>query len=229
MLLFLAPQVKGQFFNPYQHDYQGWDGNNIKRSPIRAFLNKFSLTVSTGYGRTFYSHDLSSNVLETPNGPVIVGNYSITPDSVHYTGIINWLNAPEVVQGAARFDTTYQLLSRDSAAIGYSGIGNSLPLRLTLTFDINRFRIGGGFIYELHSVKPLQPLEIGKMPYQPNFGSTSFKRFFFTMSSEIYNLKGWMYNLDIEIGKVIYGKTYDKTALQNGVYFNLGVPIEYEF
>ncbi|MDZ7605900.1 MAG: hypothetical protein U5K79_10020 [Cyclobacteriaceae bacterium] len=115
-----------QAFNPYQHAYQGWNGDKIKKaSPFRAFLNKFSLTVGAGYGRTFYNHQVTSDVLETPDGLVILDQYSFSSDSIQFSGVINWLNAPTIYDGNETYGPTSpnRVLYADSAEIRYGGSG----------------------------------------------------------------------------------------------------------
>ncbi len=228
---FLTNSAFGQAYNPYQHAYQGWNGDNIKKAtPLRAFLNKFSLNTSLGYGRTFYSHNVNSDVLETPDKLIMLGEYTLTGNDLEYTGLVDWLNAPTVVAGNAVIgqSTGNNILYSDSSTIGYKGSGFNIPLNVSLQLDIDRFRIGGGIMYEFHKIKNLQPSGQGIYPYVPNFGSTFMFRYYFMAGARVYHFMGWDYNVDIQIGKVKYGNQYDKSALQNGIYFNLGIPIEYE-
>ena len=221
----------GQAFNPYQHAYQGWNGEKIKKaSPIRAFLNKFSLNASLGYGRTFYSHKVNSDVLETPEKLIMLGEYTLTGNNIDYTGVVDWLNAPTIVDGATTVGPASDnyILNADTSEIKYGGSGFNIPLNVSLHLDIDRFRIGGGIMYEMHRIKQLNPKEQGTYPYVPNFNSTFMFRYYFTAGAKVYHIKGWDYNVDFQIGKVKYGKEYDKGALQNGIYFNLGFPFEYE-
>jgi len=231
VLVFCTSFSFGQVFNPYQHSYQGWDGDKIKKaSTVRAFLNKFSLNTSLGYGRTFYKHVVNADVLETPEKLIMLGEYTLSGSNINYTGVVDWLNAPSEVTGSTTvgLGTENHILSTDSSENKYRGSGYNIPLSVSLHIDIDRFRIGGGIIYELHSVKGLDPVNQGSYPYVPNFNSTFMFRYFFTLGGKVYHIKGWDYNVDIQIGKVKYGSQYDKSALQNGLYFNLGIPIEYE-
>lgn len=231
VLVFCTHLIFGQGFNPYQHAYQGWDGNKIRKaSPIRAFLNNFSLNASLGYGRTFYSHVVNADVLETPEKLIMLGEYTVNGNNIDYTGVVDWLNAPSIVTGSTVVGqgTENHILYTDSSEIKYRGSGFNIPINISLHLDIDRFRIGGGIIYELHSLKSLDPVNQGTYPYVPNFNSTFMFRYFFSLGGKVYHIKGWDYNVDIQIGKVKYGNQYDKSSLQNGIYFNLGIPIEYE-
>jgi hypothetical protein len=236
-----ATALFAQAFNPYQHAYQGWDGDEIKKaSSVRAFLNRFSLNVNVGYGRTFYSHKANSDVLEivpqsptaagTPAKLVMLDEYSISGDTISYGGIINWLNAPQPDSGTVVLSPNGpgSILYADSSGIRYGGSGFNIPVNINLHLDINRFRIGGGIMYELHNIKQLKPKGQGEQPYVPNFSNTFMLRYYFTAGAKVYHFMGWDYNVDLQIGKVKYGKQYDKSSLQNGIYFNLGLPFEYE-
>lgn len=236
-LAFCSNAVLGQAFNPYQHAYQGWNGDKIKKaSPIRAFLNKFSLNTSLGYGRTFYSHQIESDVLElAPVGDsdnpklFILEDYTVAGQNIDYTGVSNWLNTPVSETGTADLSLDGNgILFTDTSEIKYRGSGFNIPVNVSLHLDIDRFRIGGGIMYEMHKIKQLNPKTQGTQPYVPNFNSTFMFRYFFMAGAKFYHIKGWDYNVDFQIGKVKYGKEYDKSSLQNGVYFNLGFPLEYE-
>jgi hypothetical protein len=221
----------GQGFNPYQHAYQGWDGGRIKKAgPIRAVLNYFSLNVSLGYGRTFYSHVVDTDVLESPEKLVMLGEYTLAGDNLDYVGVVDWLNAPVGVTGSTLVGPDYEnkILYANGEEIKYRGSGISIPFNISLQLDIDRFRIGVGYIYEFHHVNDLKPKNQGQYPYVPNFNSTLMRKYYFTVGGKVYHLLGWDYNVNIEIGKVKYGNQYDKSMLQNGLYFNVGVPIEYE-
>lgn len=221
----------GQAFNPYQHSYQGWNGEKIKKASVfRAFLNKFSVNANAGYGRTFYNNEINTDVLETPEKLVMLGEYTIAGGSINYNGITNWLNAPQPDSGVVSLQPNGpgNILYADSAEIKYGGSGFNIPVNLSLHFDIDRFRIGGGIMYEMHRIKQLKPKGQGTYPYVPNFNSTFMFRYYFTAGAKVYHIKGWDYNVDFQIGKVKYDKQYDKSSLQNGIYFNLGLPFEYE-
>jgi len=223
--------VCAQAFNPYQHAYQGWDGDKIRKaSPLRAFLNKFSLNVNGGYGRTFYNQKFDTDVLETPEDVILLNDYTVTGTNVDYNGIVNWLNAPQADSGSyvLQPDGPGNILYADSSEIKYRGSGYNIPINVSLHLDLERFRIGAGIMYEVHRIQQLNPKGPGSYPYEPNFGAATMFRYYFTFGAKVYHVKGWDYNVDLQIGKVRYGGQYDKTSLQNGLYFNLGLPFEYE-
>lgn len=216
-----------QYFNPYQENYQGWGGDNIKRSPIRAVLNKFSLTISSGYGRTIYSHEVKADLLESDTEQIMLGNYSLNGNQLTYEGAVNWLNATQSESAIVDIND-YNFVNQDTVSIRYRGPGNSLPINLILTFDINRFRIGGGVSAEYHKISSLKPISGAHFDYTPNISSTLFLRYFLNMSARVYDYKGWSYNAEIQVGKMKYGSGFSNAVMQKGIYFNIGFPFEYE-
>ena len=223
-----VPPSVAQTFNPYQHNYQGWDGNKIYRNPLRAVLNRFSLSISGGYGLTFYRHDLPGDVLTSENRKILLGNYTDNGTEITFNGATDWLNDPKYATGSIAMIDSWQLISADSATQEYRGTGQSIPVSLGLTYDFSRFRIGGGVSWERHRVGDLYS-DNDPYPYIPNFKSSSFLRYFFSMSARLYSLRGWHYNTDLQVGKVSYGSEFGQNNIRNGAYFNLGFPMEYEF
>ncbi len=219
LLAFDAHDSCAQTFNPYQHNYQGWDGGRIRKSTFRAFLNKFSLSLSTGYSRTYYAHEVESDLLEAPGETIMLSDYSISGNQITYKGVRYWLNGPEVAEGTALLGDGYNLLTRDTLSLGYRGGAGGIPWELSVTFDIDRFRIGAGVSAEFHHIGELKRVHAGMYDYQSNVGTTIFTRYFLNIASEIYNWKGWLYNAEVQVGKMGYGGKFDKSALRRGHIF----------
>lgn len=222
----MSIDLKAQGFNPYQ----AYGEPEIKRSPIRAILNKFSLTVSSGYGRTYYRHELNEgNVSEYARGLLYNGNLAQQPDgSYQYSGIGHWLNAPRLNTGISDPDN-FNIIPLDTTSLKFSGSGYNIPFQIGLQLDINRFKIGGGLVYEMHRLNELNAHAPLQSSYIPDFNNTSLSRYYFTMGAMVYDFKGWVYHLDMQIGAIRYGKAFDRNQMEHGLYFNLGIPIEYEF
>ncbi len=228
--LFLASGVcfAQQGFNPYMPDRPS---QKIKRSPIRAVLNKFSLMTTVGYGRTFYSVDWSDvSILDGNGQSILLENYTINGDDISYSGIRNWLNYPvSDTLGTASQTDGYRVVNADSVNPGYKGSGYNIPINISLHFDINRFRIGGGYTFDFHRVKKLTPKGGANFIYEPDFGMTTMRRWYILAGGKVYRWRGWDYFAELHVGKVKYGGGYDLASLSNGMYFNIGIPIEYEF
>lgn len=213
-------------FNPYMPERQ----IKIKRSPIRLFLNKFSLMASTGYGRTFYSVDWNGvDILEGNGQSILLEEYTLSGNNITYSGIRNWLNFPQADSLASvNLASGYRIINSDSLSPGYKGSGSNIPFHVSLHFDIDRFRIGAGYAYDFHKVKKLTPKGGGNYIYEPGFGSVTQKRWYILLGGQVYQWRGWDYFAEIQVGKVKYGGDY-APSLKSGLAFNLGVPIEYEF
>ncbi len=215
-----------QGFNPYQPDRE----IKIKRSPIRAFLNKFSVMFSSGYGATFYKTEWPGvDILQHNNRATLLESYSVSGSQIDYTGIDDWTFSPISQSGQITMDETTALIYADSVTPMYSGLGKNIPLNLSLHLDINRFRIGVGYTFEFQGLKKLKPESEGDLVYKPVMKSTTARKFYVLLGGKFYHWKGWDYHAEIQIGKVAYGPRYDKSLLSNGLYFNLGIPMEFEF
>jgi len=220
MLMGLFAQAQPGF-NPFAPDRE----TNIKRSPFRAFLNKFSVMASFGYGRTFYNIPIESGgILENGNEPVLLesanqGAYT------SYNGVSNWVTNPVLVSDSVP-SSGITIYDADTSGIRYSGSGYSIPVNLSVHFDIERFRVGAGISYEFHGFNSLEPEGGPQLPYKPDFGMTSYRKIYVLLGGQVYYFRGWMYHAEIQVGKVKYGNNYSQD-LQNGLYFNLGFPAEY--
>jgi len=209
---------------------------DVKVNRFRQILNKISITFTGGYGRTFYKHDLPGYGVINKNDPDDDGLYVFTlqdSSSSPFIGYQNWLNAPtssSVTRSIAN-DQENQVLS-DTAKLGYRGTSGVIPFTLVVSVDIlDRFRVGGGAAFEIHHLPSMNPYTgkdaLGK--YIPDIKTSNLKRVFGTVGGRIYKHMYWSYYADIQVGKIWMGGAYDKSLINQGVYFNIGFPIEYEF
>jgi hypothetical protein len=227
----IAPAF-GQVNDPYYFLPQ----QEVQVNRFRQILNKISFTFTGGYGRTFYKHDLPGYGVLNKNDTLNTGLFvfalqdsSLSP----FIGYQNWLNAPvssSVTRNSVN-DQQSQVLS-DTANLGYKGNSGAIPFTLIVSVDLfDILRLGGGAAYELHHLPAMNPytgLEaIGK--YIPDVKTTNLKRVFGTIGGKFYKFMYWTYSADIQIGKIWMGGAYDKSLISQGVYFNIGLPMEYEF
>lgn len=211
-------------FNPYANSYDP----QVKRSPIRAVLNKFSVMFSFGYARTHYNIPIESGgILENGSDPILINDVN-AGSYTSYNGLSNWVTNPYPASDSVP-SSMITLYNADTSSIGYKGSGYSIPVNLSLHIDIDRFRIGGGISYDFHGFNGLDPYGGPELPYTPDFNTTIYRKLYLLLGGQVYYFRGWMYNAEIQVGKVKYGKQYDTQNLQNGLYFNLGIPAEYEF
>lgn len=199
-------------------------------SPFRVFLSKFKLGISTGYGRTFYSHDLQGfGLLRQPDAGLYLFDGAFTPvDSV--PGYTNWFNDAES-NGTILADNDF-LINSDTARLKMRGGGTSIPIALTLHYEfLKRYRIGGGFTFEYHNLGPFESKEytdqIGE--FRPSFQSGFFKRYYGLVGAKIYRYWDYVLVADAQIGSLNPGGQFNKSIIKRGVYFNIGATIERDF
>ncbi len=216
--------------------YAAFMVQRVEKNPIREFLNKFSFSFTGGYGRTFYKHQLPGYGVINKDDSLFSGLYLFNiSDSVSttFTAYQHWLTTPResTITRFENIDEGNQLLS-DTARLGYKGNSAAIPFTLTIHYNfLERFRLGGGIAYEIHHLPTMEALVGNDIigPYEPIKNSVGFLRYFGMAGGKIYEELGWAYFVDIQIGKVKMGKTFDRATVTNGLFFNIGFPVEYEF
>ena len=185
---------------------------------------------SIGYGATFYKSEWEGvDILEHNGRVTLLENYSLAGNYITYTGMDDWTFSPISQYGQLTLDENTNIINADSITPVYTGIGSNIPLNFSIHLDIQRFRIGVGYAFESQKLKKLKPGEGGSFDYNPVMKSTLSKKFYVLLGGKFYHWKGWDYHAELQIGKLTYGPRYDKSLLKNGLYFNLGIPMEYEF
>ena len=231
--------LKGQ-----EYEYTEAD---IYRNPFKLFLNNFSVTFTTGYGVTNYSHDLKGlYLLQTPTDQFIAEN---TGESLgtEVNVVSNWFNNPIVGQALIledSFDVPFPpldnpvnnpllinsvtIFNADSLGLGFSGKGRSIPLLFALRYNYQKFRIGGGLMLEYHTVGRQKPnvLTTQVREYEPDFKSTFFTRYFMTLGYRFYDFWDYSFAGELQVGKFNAGSNFNSPFIQRGMYVNLGVSIE---
>ncbi len=220
--------------------------NNIYRDPVKVFLNKFSFTLTTGYGNTHYNHDLQGVYFYQDDDQQLIFNNSETLPR-RFQGFNNWLNDPmrsDTILFDAIFDVPYNYLPNpvfndtlrinsfvidtDTTNLSFSGVYHSIPVQLSLHYNYGDFRVGGGFNWERQWAKSLDPniLTNQVRPYAPNFKATSFTRWFGMIGYKIYEY--WEYNFfaELEVGNINAGRQFNDNVISRGLYTTIGISIE---
>ena len=195
-------------------------------SPIRIFLSKFTLSFTTGYGNTTYKHDINNfNLLQSGSRLYLTNDASPSPGST-VAGYRNWLNAP--IADTVTMLAGDSFFRGDTLNLGYKGHGFSIPALFTLYYKYQRYRFGLGYGFEFHSVRELDPTSHTDTlkPYVTEIGGATFKRFYGMFGYEIHEFRDYTLTGDIQFGKMNYGKKFDKSAIKNGMYFNIGATLE---
>lgn len=223
------------------------DPDEIYRSPLRAVLNQFSITFSTGYNSTKYSHDLSGYYyLQTGT------EQFITPDTGQPLGgsfpaYRNWLNNPtlaDTIVVTDIYDVPYASLANpvgnpdldqglntyngDSLNLGFEGKGWGIPINLGIRYNYQNFRIGIGMSLEFHTIKSLSPTvsDIGIRNYEPDFKKAVFFSYFLNLGYKFYDFWDYSFAAELELGKNKMGKHFNSSQMSQGMLVNFGVSIE---
>lgn len=221
----------------------------IYRNPFRVFANKFSWTLTTGYGATNYKHSLQGyTYYQDLNNQYISANSSDASNGL-YQGYENWFNGPALGPSVSIADQTnvpfprlndpvnnpflansQLLLDADSLGLEFSGISNTIPLLASVHYEFQKFRIGLGFQLEYVSVSALRPnvREDIIRPYIPNFSSTFNTKLFGILGYKFHEYWDYSFVAELQVGRINPGKQFNTNALGIGqnLFVNLGVSIE---
>lgn len=223
------------------------DPDDIYRSPVRAVLNQFSITVTTGYNSTKYSHDLSGFwYLQSAEEQFISPNTG-EPLGTEFDVYNNWFNNPALSQAVVLIDTfdvpfppianpvnnplllrDLQAYNADSLGLGFEGRSWGIPINLGVRYNYQKFRVGLGLGLEFHTVKSMSPTvdDLNIRSYQPDFKKAVFFSYYLNLGYRFYDFWDWSFAGEIEIGKQNMGKKFNKSLMNQGIFFNLGVSIE---
>ncbi|MFY0605366.1 MAG: hypothetical protein JXR10_01545 [Cyclobacteriaceae bacterium] len=221
---------------------------NIYRSPFRVFINKFSWTLTSGYAATDYKHDLKDfYFFQDPDNQYILSRQQ-DPLPI-FLGAQNWLNDATPGQSTIinnTFDIPYNYLESpvnnpllknqqfladgDTLGLSFSAIAPTIPILLSLHFDIRKFRVGLGFQFERHNMKPLKPSILAETirPYQPSFDATNYIKYFGIFGYRFYEFWNYSFVAELQLGRSKPGSEINTSAIGIGQRFfgNLGVSIE---
>lgn len=200
---------------------------------LRALLSKLHFSFGPGYGRTYYRQDLSDfAVLQRQGeGPVIFSKNLSTAGGTLTSGYSYWFNTVSAPDSSITFDPNNDfLVSSDTTDLAYRSTGFSIPLTATIHVEIDRYKIGAGFMFEYHRPGNFEPsvFEDELMGFSPNFGSTFYKKYFAVLGAKVYRYYDYLLSVDAQIGAFNLTKKFDKELIQKGIYFNVGATIERE-
>ena len=192
-----------------------------KKWPV-SILRHFRFSLSTGYGNTFFSHDLPGyGIYQAPGGAP-----QIFPGTSTTTRYSNWVN--ERVLDNTAVNPGAFLVSSDSASLGFRGNAMNIPLKLTIHVEfLQRYRIGLGYSFEYMSIGAFSPTSfqdrIGTM--QPTNNTGMMSRFFGMAGVSFYRSGPYLFTGDLQVGS-FSPSSFDASLATTGVYVNGGVTIE---
>lgn len=224
LLIFSAEGIAQGFdpgFEKKRHDY-----------PIRAFFNKFSINLSTGYGRTFYRHTLNEySYLRNNQGSFIFPDNSVSPNNI-ISGYSNWFSGAEVadiVVGNSPDSEAngYKLVpASDTSSILMKGGGYNFPVQFSVYYNLFRLRLGGGVELNFHGANIPQPDNFLSRFPRPGRVTTVMSSYFFLLGFSVYEYYDNAFGVDVRFGKLNMGKGFDRNAVEPNNYINIGVTLE---
>ena len=196
--------------------------------PFRAFLNKFSVNLSTGYGRTFYRHDLSGfGYVRNTQGTLI--SPSVSAGST-VSGYRNWLS--EATPGTlvlASDENTYRTVAADEGELALRSGGYSIPVNLSLYYNLFRVRVGGGAMIDFHRANLPAPDNFLTPFPEPDKIKSTMLRYYFLLGYSAYEYYDNAIGVDVRIGSINMGKGFDDSIIEKGPFFNVGITLEKVF
>lgn len=191
---------------------------DVKRSPIRAILNKVTLGASLGYGLNSYQQKLPYTIMRQGETHYLSPN-----NSIWYS---NWLNSP-VANPTAVAGNADGLVSGDTTDLKLAGFGHSLPISVDLHVQLmDRFRIGGGVGFEIFSIRPLDFKNDGDqlLQYQTGVKSAMAWRWYGMVGGRVIRWENWDHTLDLRVGKKNFISQFDN--VNEKLFVNIGLTME---
>ena len=200
-------------------------------SALRKLLSKLHFSLETGYGRTYYKQDLADfGILQRTDSLFIFSPDLNTSGGNLTTAFDYWFNT-----GSGQSDVSFSnaddfLLGGDSTDFKFKSIGTGIPISGMVHIEIDRYKIGGGFMFEYHRVGEFRPSSFGDRinTFQPNFKSALYKKYFVLLGAKVYRYHEWLLSVDSRIGAYRLGNNFDNQLIQKGIFVNLGATIERE-
>lgn len=199
----------------------------VHNSGFRKVLNKFSLTVLPGYGRTFYRQGLK-DVAFLERGTAL---YLLPEASNNTAGYQDFLNSPLLISPIIAQPGDRIIAANDSTAFNFTGSGYNLPISANLQFVHGKFRLGGGIAYEFHKLGTFEAeTPSGTLKLTPVKDKTTFKRFFGSAAYRFYDYRYTSLAAEVKVGTLKRGKAFDLNYItEGGLTAELGINIEKNF
>lgn len=210
----------GQGFNPGMEDRHPY--------PLRAFLNKFSVNLSSGYGRTFYRHDFTDFAyIRNEQGSFLINAEDAVEGST-VSGLSNWFSDVETQDNISLSDE-YALVPYDSIDGPLKSGGYSIPVNLLIYFNLYRLRIGGGGSLAFHQANYPEPDGFLSADPSPEAFNTTIRRWFFLLGYSVYEYYDNALGVDIRGGQYYPGNGFNQDIIQTAPFINVGITLEKVF
>ncbi|WP_420319043.1 hypothetical protein [Ekhidna sp.] len=227
-----------------QDIYQKYD---IYRDPIKVMLNKISITVTSGMAFTNYSHQLEGVYFYQDAQSQFIFSNGIENLGSSFSGYTDWLNDPQLgfntslenpfdvpfgylenpVNNPLLGDQTF-LVDTDTTDFGFQGSSRGIPINLSVHYEFDEIRVGAGYSYEIHFLRPLDPTAYTDQvrSYQPNTVRTRYSRLYGMVGYKFHSFWSYDFVAELQVGRIRAGKQFNSGAISRGMYTNLGISIE---
>jgi hypothetical protein len=196
---------------------------------FRSILNKISLSLYAGYGKTMYHQNLSGMSIVERNGQQYlypVENFSGSGVSTAYS---HWFNEP-VAEPVLNPGPQDKAIRGDSLSLAMRGRGGNLPLGLNLyTVIADRVRLGAGAELEIFSIKELNYSEGAESilsPYQADVQNAFMYRIYGLLGVRAWRWYYYDFVPEVRIGKKSYLTQFNTAQIDQKLYTNLGLSID---
>jgi hypothetical protein len=228
-LLLLASQATAQEPVPPKDEEKPTfplDNFYAERRPWgRSFLKDFHFSLSTGYGNTFFRHELTGFGVVQPTG-YDTRIYAM-PNGARYTNWVNTVVADTLTSGPDSY-----FIASDTARLGFKGSGLNIPLKATIHYTfLERYRLGIGYSFDLMFIGPMKPITYQDQlaGFQPTSNGGFMRKYFGMAGFSFYRLGTFLFTGDVNVGGFNPGNNFIKPLIKKGVFANAGVTIEQEF
>ncbi|MEM7107086.1 MAG: hypothetical protein AAF519_02585, partial [Bacteroidota bacterium] len=200
-------------------------------SAFRKLLSKLHFSFEVGYARTYYRQDLSDfGILQRADSLFIFSQDLNTTGGNLSTAYNNWFNTSSAQSNVSFSNADDFLLGGDSTDFKFRSVGTGIPFSGMVHIEIDRYKIGGGFMFEYHRVGEFRPSSAGDRinTFQPDFNSALYKKYFILLGAKVYRYYEWLLSVDSRIGAYRLGGNFDSNLIQKGIFVNLGATFERE-
>jgi hypothetical protein len=213
----LSAQDQGKSAIPLDHFYvTPRRGSDI----FRRVLHNFHFGAYIGYGNTFFKNQLNGfGIYQSP------GNLPELFKGAPTKRYTNWINNAGIDSSAAVGNI---VANPGTSGLGFKGHALNIPLAGTVHYEFNRYRVGGGYSYELMSIGSLHPTtlteKIGDMT--PSSSTGFVRKYWGMLGVSFYRWNNYLFTGDLQVGSYKLKDNYNAAQVTPSTYINLGVTIE---
>jgi hypothetical protein len=193
-------------------------------SPFRKILSRINWSLSLGYGRTYFSHELPDfGIYQATNVPPQIFQAGATPG----TRYSQW-----VTQSQTNTDPLTPspfLVSPGTTKLGFRARAVNIPLKAAFHVEfLKRFRVGAGYSLELMNIGAFTPISFTDQIESFTLANRSgmMSKYFILAGGSFYRFQDYLFTADLQFGGYNPGKNFDKAQIDRSLFFNLGVTVE---